>query len=173
MRNLKKITLCSLLSALSVVLLWLGGLLSVLDLSAAVFASFAVIFARIEFRGGWAYSIWIVTSVLSLLLLPAKSAALYYAVLCGVYPILKSYYERLPRILAWLCKLVTFNALFAGLWCLAKYVFLLPDYTETGWLLAAVFVLGNVAFVCYDICLSMCITFYSVRLRKRIARFLK
>ena len=160
------------LTALSVVILWLGGLLNVLDLTTAVIASFAVVFVHIEMRAPWSFGVWAATSFLSILL-TQNSASLYYAVFCGLYAILKAYMERLPRILQWIVKIFTFNLLFTGIFLLAKYVFLLPDFDETGIMLAVLYVLGNLAFICYDIAMTVCINIYVMRIRRRIVKYLK
>lgn len=173
MKKTKKITLSAMLSALSVVLLWLGSAVQVLDLSAAVLSSFAVIFAQIELRPPYSYLIWITTSLLSFLLpLPNKVAALYYAGFCGIYVILKAYIERLRPPLSWVVKIFVFNLLFIGICAVNLWVFT-PDFRPEKWLIVAVLALGNVAFVCYDLAVSMCISFYFARLRGRILKFLK
>lgn len=172
MRRTKKITLSAMLTALSTVLLWIGSLLQYLDLTVAVFAAFLVIFAHIEMRPPWSFMIWGGTSLLSLLLFPS-AAALYYAVFCGIYAILKAYFERLLRPAEWIVKIGSFNLLFAAILLLARFVFLLPEWEGGLWLTVALFALGNVAFVCYDVALTLCIRIYSQRIRPRIKKYLK
>ena len=172
MRRTKKITLSAMLTALSVILLWIGSLLQYLDLTVAVFAAFAVIFAHIELRAPWSFGVWGGTSFLSLLLFPS-AAALYYAAFAGIYSVLKAYFERLPRLFGWAAKILSFNLLFAAVLLLARFVFLLPEWEGDALLTAALFVLGNVAFLCYDTALTLCIRIYSLKIRPRIKKFLK
>ena len=89
------------LSALGVVLLYIGSLVEALDLSAAVLASLACIIAVIEYGKGAPWAVYGVTSVLSLILLPVKTPAAFYAIFFGFYPILKEKIERRPRLLQW------------------------------------------------------------------------
>ena len=172
MRRTKKITLSAMLTALSAVLLWVGSLLQYLDLTVAVFASFSVIFAHIEMRPPFSFGVYFGTALLSLLLFPS-AAALYYAVFCGLYSILKAYFERLPRTLGWVVKIGAFNLLFGAMLLLARFVFLLPEWGGGTLFVVALFVLGNVAFVCYDIALTLSIRIYSLKIRPRIKKYLK
>ena len=89
-----RLTLSAIICALSVVLLWLGGLIQILDLSVAVLVSMLVVFAVIELRGKYPYLIYAVTSVLSFLLLPVNSAAMTYVLFAGYYPIIKALLEK-------------------------------------------------------------------------------
>ena len=172
MRRTKKITLSAMLTALSAVLLWVGSLLQYLDLTVAVFASFSVIFAHIEMRPPFSFGVYFGTALLSLLLFPS-AAALYYAVFCGLYSILKAYFERLPRTLGWVVKIGAFNLLFGAMLLLARFVFLLPEWEGGTLFVVALFVLGNVAFVCYDVALTLSIRIYSLKIRPRIKKYLK
>ena len=90
MNRTKKLTLTALLSALGTVLLSLGTLSQVLDLSAAAIVSCFVVFLRVELGGGYPYLFWAVTSLCSLLLLPSGAAGLLFACL-GLFTGNKSY----------------------------------------------------------------------------------
>lgn len=63
------------LAALASVLLVLGSLVDVLDLSCAAAASLAVVYARIEYGAKWSAAVWLCASVVSLLLFPRSGAA--------------------------------------------------------------------------------------------------
>jgi len=172
MKRTKKLTLCAILSALAVVLLWLGKLLDVLDLSAAALASFFVVFLFMELGLFWAVMHWGVTAALALIVASGSGAPLFYAVF-GLYPVLKAYLERMPRIAEWVLKLIVCNVTLAAYILLAKYVFLLSDTALSGKWLWVFILLANVVFVLYDIALSRLITFYSLRLRRHFLRFLR
>lgn len=171
MRTTKKLTLSAILAALSVVVLLLGSFIEVVDLTAAAIASFLVVFVFLELGTGYAVLVWAVASVLSLLLFPG-GASLFYAAL-GLYPLLKAVYERCAPVWEWLLKMLTCNAILALYVVLAKFVLMLPDEILNGWLLWVFLLLANLAFILYDVALSRLITYYSLRLRPRIARFLK
>ena len=153
------------LTALGVVMIYLGAVTDLLDLSACALASFICVFALLEFGTGYAVAVGTATMLLSLMVLPVKAAALEYA-LMAAYMILKPRIERLDRVFAWCVKLVYINAsLVLGL-AAAKYVFMLPD--DGFWLNVAFVLLGNVAFVLFDLACTKLIILYVYRLRKRL-----
>jgi len=173
MTRTKKLTLTALISALSVVLLALGTLSQVLDLSMAAIVSCFVIFFRVELGGPYPYLFWATTSVCTYLILPSVGGAGLIFALLGLYPLLKAYFERLHPVLSWVLKIVLAVILLGAFIYLAKFVFLMPDAIFSGWLLPVFFAVALVAFVLYDIALSRMIIYYSLRIRPRIARFLK
>ena len=170
MRKTKKITVTALLSALAVAVLSLGSLIGTLDLTAAALASFLVVLLHIELGRRWAVLYWAVASLLSLLIIQGNSAALFFAA-AGLYPLLKAVYERLPRGLEWLLKLLSFGVMLTVYILLAKFVFMLTDAFLSGWLLWVLVGTAIAAFVLYDIALSKLIVAYSLRFRARFARF--
>lgn len=154
------------ISALSVVLLYVGSLFDVLDLSLAALASFAVIFAVIELGGAYPYAIWACVSVLSLLLLPNKFPALIYFLFAGIYPIFKSKFEGFRPLFAWLLKLSAFNSALLLLYLASRFLFMPEDMPFAFDVLF--FVLANVTFVLYDVAASKIILLYIVKIRKRL-----
>lgn len=168
-KSTRKLTLSAILSALSVILLALGALVEVLDISMAVIASFAVILAVIELRGKYPYLIYAVTAVLSLVLLPMKTPAAMYALFFGYYPILKEKLERLPVVLSWVLKIVIFNVALALMVLLAT-VLVLPGFEMTGYAWVWLIVCTPV-FVLYDVALTRLLTMYLLRWRHRFRSF--
>ena len=157
------------LCALGVLILALGSVIEVLDLSVSVIASLLCVYAVIEIGGAYPWLIWIVTSIVSLLLLPAKTPVVFYVLLSGYYPILKEKLERLPRLPSYLLKWGI-----ATLSCLAIYavsVLFMPVLLEgfdAWWLLLALYAFMIFVFFLYDYCLSGLITFYFRRLQNRM-----
>ncbi len=170
--NTRRMTVCALLCGLNVVIMYLGSVIEVLDLSASFLASLACVFAVIEIGGVYPWLTYAVTGVLGLLLLPfPKTVAMIYLLFTGYYPILKAHIERLSRPLAWVVKLAVFHVALTALVVLSTWVFHIPDgLFEAGvW----VYLVGNVTFVLYDMALTSLITFYLFRLRKRLKLRLK
>ena len=167
--QVKYLTISAMLSALGVVILGLGAIIEVLDISVAVIASLLVVYAVIEMGGPYPWLIWIVTSIVALLILPLKTPVLFYALLTGYYPILKQKIERrMARLPAWTLKMGILAASLVVIWAV-MWLFA-PALLDTtgGWVMIAVtLVLGVFAFVLYDICLTRLITVYFVKLQKR------
>ena len=157
------------LSALGVVILGLGAVIEVLDITVAIMASLLVTYAVIEIGGPYPWLIWIVTSTVALLLLPLKTPVLFYALLAGYYPILKQKIEKkMARLPSWCLKLGIFAASLAVMW--ATMWLFAPALLETsgGWvMISATLVLGVVSFVLYDFFLSRLIMLYFVKWQKR------
>ena len=169
-KSTKRLTVCAMLSALGVVLLYIGSLVEALDLSAAVLASLACIIAVIEYGKGAPWAIYGVTSVLSLILLPIKTPAAFYAIFFGFYPILKEKIERRPRLLQWVIKEAIFNISLVIMGFAVYFLSTTGDnlLLENPLIIAATVVLAELAFVLYDIALTRMITFYIIKLRNRL-----
>ena len=160
--------------ALSVILLGIGSLVEVLDLSMAVIASLAVVFAAIELRGKYPYLVYAATALLSLLLLPLKTPGLCYALFAGYYPLLKRAFEKhFSRPVAWVFKGFSFFLAMAAILFAFIKLFTaaaLPQTSNPALYVVAGAVLVA-AFVVYDIALTRLITFYLWRLQRHF-RFL-
>ena len=167
-KQTKYLTVSAMLCALGVILLSLGSLIEVLDMTAAVLASLLCVYAVIEMGRAYPWLIWLVTSSLSLLLLPQKTPALFYALLAGFYPILKEKIEKLSRPISWLLKLavlhLSLGAIALGLWIFFPSAL---DTVGTKWMLIALYFVLILCFILYDVALSRMITFYLVKLRYR------
>lgn len=161
----KSIALCAMMAALCVVILLLGSIITVLDLSCAAAASLVIIFCVIELGGAYPWLVWAVVSVISLLILPDKFGALVFFAFAGHYPVLKRYIERLPRIAQWAAKLILFNTVLTLIIWVSKTVLGLAEsemnYTPL------VYGASNLTFILYDIALTRLITFYIFKLRHR------
>jgi hypothetical protein len=158
------------LSALGVVLLYIGSLVEALDLSAAVLASLACIIAVIEYGKGAPWAVYGVTSVLSLILLPVKTPAAFYAIFFGFYPILKEKIERRSRLLQWVIKEAIFNVSLVIMGFAVYFLSTTGDnlLLENPLIIAATVVMAELAFVLYDIALTRMISFYIIKLRNRL-----
>lgn len=163
----KYLTVSAMLVALGVILLGLGSLINTLDLTVAALASILCVWAVIEMGKTYAWMIWLVTSFLSLLLLPQKTPGCFYLFI-GLYPILKERLERLPRAVEWVLKIVIFHAMIALCWLVLRIFVPEEAALEFGWLLLATYALVLVAFLLYDYALTKLISFYLQKLQKRI-----
>ncbi len=173
-RQSKKIALCAVFSALGVVILYMGAVIEVLDLSAAAIASMLCVVVISEIGGAYPWLLYSVTSLLSLLLLPNKFGALIYALMAGYYPMLKSKIEQLrSKGLRLLFKIGFFNLSMSAIILASKLIFKLPGLTK--WYIIAFYAIGNFTFVIFDIVLSLLIRAYFVRYRRllRIEKILK
>ena len=167
----RRLAISAILAAIGVVLLYIGALIEVLDLTVVVFASFVCVLAVIEMGGVWPWLIYATVSVLSLVLLPQKAPAVLFLLFGGYYPILKACFERwCPRIIAWIPKLVTFNLALTAAYFILKELFLMPDlaWISKGLWLLIVYTVGNGVFLLYDLALTRVISAYLRVYRERL-----
>ena len=177
----KQLTVSALLCALGAVLLSAGRLFDgSLDLSMAALASLIVVWAAEELGSYYPWLIWLVTSLLSLILMPYNTAAWEYLVFAGLYPMVRELLGKVPIVFRVLIKQVLFNAVIALgvllLWPLlfpaapsypaAIGVFFGGEGAHWGYSLA-VWITANLAFVLYDFVIGRFIMAYRIRLRDK------
>lgn len=98
----KELALCSMLAALSVVVLCLGGIVPFAVYACPMLASGALLLVREECRPSYAWCCWAAVAILALLLGPDKEASALYLFL-GWYPLLQPKLEAIRRpLLLWL-----------------------------------------------------------------------
>ncbi|MBE6541907.1 MAG: hypothetical protein E7672_05625 [Ruminococcaceae bacterium] len=162
---IRNISVAGIFAALAIAFMYIGGL-TMLDLSVLVVCSLMTMILVVEtnVRMAWIYAA--VTSVLALILMPSKLYAIEYVMFSALYPILKLYVERISPIPAFIVKISILDTMLLSSIVLAQKVFLLGD--EWFSLNLITILLGTVFFVVYDLCISTFITFYMVKLRKRL-----
>ena len=163
MKKTKIIVLNALLSAMGSALLCLGSILGDLDLTFAAAASITVFWAALELGLKSASAVWLVTSLLSLMIAPAKFAPLIFAVFVGIYPILKLVFERFRPLISWTLKIVILTLLW-------KFV-LFPAENPALWIYVAVIVLSNITVVIFDYLLGQLAMLYFGKLKKKYKIF--
>ncbi len=166
MKNVKKLALASVLASLAAVLLIVGSIFEILDLTISAVASFTVIISITELKSKYAFAVFGVSSLLSLIFMPMRTAPLYYVFFLGWYPILKYALAKTNRVVSWIIKLFCFNISGALLIIFFKSLFGITDFTFI--ITAGLLICGNVFFVVYDIALSGIITIYIVKFRKML-----
>ena len=87
-RSTKELALCGVMTALSVVLLCLGGVIPLAVYACPMLASCALLVLREMCRAQYAWCCWASVALLTLLLGPDKEAAALYLFL-GYYPLLQ------------------------------------------------------------------------------------
>jgi hypothetical protein len=177
MKNTKKIVIASLCASLGVIFLYLGVIISVMDMSAALLASFMVLFCVMELGYSYALAVYAIISVLSLMLLPSPAPAWMFLLLFGYIPITKFAFEHFFKKMAWIPKIILFNLLYALtiffggklLGFTAENQFGIPETVI--WI--AFFVAGNVLYIVCDILYGRLTWLYIRKIRDRISKYLK
>lgn len=168
-KRTRLITLAAVLTALTVVLLYLANILPTVRLGLAAAASLFAIAAVIESGIFSAIFVFIGSSVIGALLLPDKTAVLIYVLFFGYYPVIKSLAERIRIIvLSWAVKIAVFELSLTTMWFLFKNLIFNANYLETNVIL--IYLAGTAAFVVFDIGLTRLIGFYIQRISKNIKK---
>ena len=174
MRQTKKITLSAMMVALSTAIMLLGAVIEVLDLSVCAIASLLVVFIYLEIGSYYPWLVWICTTLATALIYPGSAIWVEYALIFGLYPLIKAYIERLPRWTWLVVKLVYINAVIWGIFCVCELLLGIPFFEDGGTVIIIVtYVLSNIAFVAYDFFIMVMVRFYFDKLRPRFKKYLK
>lgn len=167
-KQTRALAVSAMTAALCVLLLFLGNLTQVADVSFAALSTLLIWFLYLEYGKGFALGAYLTASLLSLLLLPNKSAALLFAGFFGWYPLLKLPLERLPGVFAFLCKFLAVNAVCVTLSLLFGGILGLEGYSPL--LLLLLLALYDLAFILFDIAIGKFVYFYVEKLRKYLVK---
>ena len=161
--------------ALGAAVMILGAVIEVLDLTVCAFASMLVVFVYLEIGSYYPWLVWICTSIATALLYPASIIWMEYLLVFGIYPLIKAYIERLPKWSWLIIKLLYINAVVLAIFAVSELLLGIPFFEDgqgTGMKIFT-YVLLNVAFVAYDLFISVMVRFYYDKLRPRFKKFLK
>ena len=168
--------------ALGVVFMMLGFFIEALDLTVAALCSILMLFVFIEIGRPYTFLVWICTSLLGALFFTGSLVWVTYFLVFGIYPIIKAYIERAKRIFWLPLKIVFFNIAAVALIAVSEFVLGIPFFGEINmpvfegkeWIFKAiVYAILNLAFVVYDIFLTLMVRAYFSRIRPAISKILK
>ncbi len=174
MNSTKKLAISAILVALGTVFMVLGAVIEVMDLTVCAIASLIVVFIYIEIGSPYTWLVWLATSLATALMFPGSVIWVEYLLVFGVYPLIKAYIERLPRFSWWPIKIAFINAVIWALFFIVEGLFGVPFFEGDSLpLKIALYALMNVAFVAYDLFITIMVRLYFENVRHRIKRFLK
>ena len=127
-----------------------------------------------EMGYSWAFLVYTVVSLMSLILLSDKEAVLYYIIFLGFYPVLKGLIEKIGnKVVQYIVKILIFNVCIISAFYISIFLLSLPkeSFNIFGIYLPWVFlILGNITFVLYDMCVTRIVTLYILKFRKFIVK---
>ena len=174
MKTTKKITVSSMVVALGAIFLILGSYISAADLILEVVASLLAVFVYIEIGSPYTWLVWLATTLTVAFLPNGISVAGMYLLVFGIYPILKAYIERTPRALWLPIKLVYINVIIVILALAVRLITGASMFASELLIVnVALWVLINVAFVAYDMFITVAVRLYMLKYRKIFSKFLK
>lgn len=157
------------ISALSLIALFLSSALSFNTLAFLSLSSFFMGVMYIEYKSKGAFISYAVVSVLSLILPVDKTSALAFILFFGYYPILKGLIERLHNIkLEIIIKLIVFIIVsFSGVY---GFFMIFSKSLSDVLPLWAVSIAGIIFFIILDYVLSLAFDYYVKKIRSKIRR---
>ncbi len=168
-----KVSFGGIVAALSVVMLLLTSIIPFGTFAFPAISGMILVCVVIELGYSWAFVVYTVVSVLSLLLLTDKEAAVYYVAFLGFYPIIKGLIEKLcSKVLQYITKFAIFNLCMIIAFYVSVYLFMIPkeSFELFSVYLPWVFLLiGNIIFVLYDYCISKIVTIYLLKIHKLLS----
>lgn len=182
----RRIAMCAVLCALAVVMLGLGAVIEVIDITAAAVAALVLLPILLCYGARYAWLSYAVTGVLGVLLMPQSLGAWMFAGLTGFYPIVKQRLDRFPRVLSWAVKLLLLAAvllLYLGVFYFVMLggegslfdAFLKGFGEEEGTPLMAwaVIILSLFTYILFDLLIDRLLILYYLRWQKRVERWMK
>lgn len=172
-----KVSLGGIISALSVVFMFMTGLLPMLVYVIPALCGAMLLVIAIEISSTWSYVTYAAVSVLSLLLVPDKEAALLYVLLMGFYPTLKLKLDKIkPAVLSYALKLLIYNVLIVVYYNITIRIIststLSEDMGDFGRYGVYIFwAITNVVFIIYDVAVERLMSLYLDWIRKKILKF--
>lgn len=165
------------LAALSVVFMFMTGLIPFLTYAMPAVCGAILILLVIEADTKWALGVYAAVSILAVLIAPDKEAAMMYIAFFGYYPVAKSFFERrFSKAVGWVLKFLLFNVAMVLAYVIIIYVFNIPldEMEEFGKMAAPILLgLGNVVFFVYDIALTRIISTYLSSWQKQFRKIFR
>ena len=178
MKQSKKIALGGMMAALSIVVLFLAGVIPMFIFAFPVIAGLLLLPVCVEMDWKWGVGVYLAVSILSLLLVPDREVVFSYICLFGHYPVTKLFLEKLrSRVLRVGAKLLTFSVsvglcLLLTLW-LFGMDYILADFSFFGEIgLAVLTGLGLLLLFLYDYVLGRFSVLYVRMIRPRLRKLL-
>lgn len=175
MKNAKASAFAGVISALSVVLLFLGAVSVSLSYVLPIATGLLMILLLESVSVKSAVLTYFSTSFLAFILLGGKESVLFYIMFFGYYPILRIKLSKIkPKLIRLLIKLVIFNIAMAGIQLILIYVFGIPFDNMFGKIgIALFFVALNVIFILYDYTFDLLVLIYNSKLKSKISKIIK
>ena len=166
-------------AALSVLLMFMTGIIPTLTYALPALCGALLMAVTVEINARFSLVVYAAVSILSLLVVADKEAAVMYAAFFGYYPVIKGFLERkLKGAFCWVAKYIIFNCAVICAYFIVSKVFMIPfegigesflgKYAILFFLVAV-----NAAFAVYDIALTRLVTAYVGSWRKYVKKIFK
>lgn len=148
-QDARRMAVCAMMTALSVVLMVLGAVLELGMYACPLFAGLCFVPIGQKYGRKYHIMLYVAAAILCFLLVPNIEENLVFAGFFGWYPILRPSLQKLPKVLGWICKVMIFNGIVIAIEWLVVTVLVPEVMGGAVWIL--MLVLGNILFVAYDL----------------------
>lgn len=177
MKKSYKIAVCGMCTALSVVIMFLGGVLYIFSYTTPLLLGVIMLMVNRTFGKSSAVTTYFAVSVLSMILVSDKESVLLYVMFFGYYPILKYKFDSMnSKPLRVFIKFLLFNTALAGAELLSYYIFRIPffeDGVQSVWIVAAFTLAMNLIFVMFEFLLNKYFILYVNKFEPKIKKLFK
>lgn len=177
MKKSTQVALGGLSAALCIMLMFMTGMIPFMTYALPAVSGVILICVLLENGTGTALLVYCTVSLLSLLVVPDREAAIMFIAFFGYYPILKPALERTVKIrpIRFVLKLALFNTAIILAYQAIIYILQIPDILEEfgdfgKYSVPIILGLGNIVFIIYDFALTQLIDIYIMWFRPRILR---
>ena len=165
----RKIALSGILSALIAVALLVESIVPTGRLGFYVLAAFILSVVLLEAGVIWGWAAYFVACLAAFLIVPEKLNILPYVLFFGIYTLLKYHIESIRKPWAEIVlKLAAFNLFLWPTWSIVKSF--LPPYLTQGIGVLIAGIILQVAFILYDLLLTVWIRYYFEKIAPRIRK---
>lgn len=164
--------------ALGTVFMLLASMLPFFEYAVPAAAGILVLFIQAEIKKPWAAGVYIATSLLGVFVVPNKEAVGMYIALFGLYPILKSFFDKPPKWLSYVLKIIFFIADVVGVYYIMINLLFISSAQElmedmTKITLPILLLCGLIAFIFYDRALMLLERSYKLKYHKTVMKLFK
>lgn len=178
MKNSFKTAYGGMAVALGTVFMLLASMLPFFEYAIPAAAGIIILFVQTELKKPWALGVYAATSLLGVFVVPNKEAVGIYIALFGIYPILKSFFDKPPKVISYILKTVYFVIdVVAAYFIMIKLLFissaqeLMEDVTKVT--LPILIVCGLAAFLVYDRALMLFERNYKIKYQKYVLKLFR
>ena len=175
MKKTKITALSGMLAALTVLFLFFGSVVQIFAYVAPLISGLIMIILINNVNKRSAWTVFVVSSLVAVFLLPDKECALTYVFFFGWYPMVKDSFDKIKiKILRIVAKFAVYNVavVFSQLVCI--YVFGIPFDNVFGvWGIVILLLLANLLFALYDRLFVLLSFIYMKKYYSKVTRFLK
>lgn len=160
--------LCGIFAAAELVIIYLSSVFNMLDLAIAMLTVAFTLVLFAEYGVKPSLVVYLAVSILSVLIVPNKFTPLCYVFFMGIYPIIKPYFDKLPKIAGYILKFVYFNAGYIIVYFVVVRFAMLDDVFSIGSVMFYVLLAcANLAFFLCDYTIGLITLLYTAKLRKK------